>query len=167
MLASKFLSDTFRLCISARQLSCQTSSIFSANPPATIALLCDFPCIPPRLPPRIIVTGQPDTITRALREARRCLDIGVTASATRGRAMALPKPNCSFVIPSVHDDLELNCRIYYPRRTEQNTELFGRSFAIFAHPYAPLGGCYDDPVVGFAGSVLLRGGCVLVTFNFR
>ncbi|KAI1613907.1 Alpha/Beta hydrolase protein [Exophiala viscosa] len=81
--------------------------------------------------------------------------------------MALPKPNCSFVIPSIHDDLELNCRIYYPRRTEQNAELFGGTFAIFAHPYAPLGGSYDDPVVGIAGGVLLRYGCVLVTFNFR
>ncbi|KAK5027509.1 hypothetical protein LTS07_007111 [Exophiala sideris] len=81
--------------------------------------------------------------------------------------MALPKPNCSFVIPGVHDDLELNCRLYYPKRTEQNAQLFGRSFAIFAHPYAPLGGCYDDPVVGIAGGVLLRYGCVLITFNFR
>lgn len=81
--------------------------------------------------------------------------------------MSLPKPSCSFVIPSVHDGLELDCRIYYPRRSEQNHELFGRTFAIFAHPYAPLGGCYDDPVVGLVGGILLRHSIVLVTFNFR
>jgi hypothetical protein len=81
--------------------------------------------------------------------------------------MSLPKPDCSFVIPSIHDDLELDSRIYYPRRSERNHESFGRSFAIFAHPYAPLGGSYDDPLVGIVGSVLLRQGFVLVTFNFR
>ncbi|KIX07540.1 uncharacterized protein Z518_02193 [Rhinocladiella mackenziei CBS 650.93] len=81
--------------------------------------------------------------------------------------MSLPKPNCSFVIPSIHDALELDCRIYYPRRTEQSFPLFGKSFAIFAHPYAPLGGSYDDPVVALCGSVLLQHGCFLVTFNFR
>lgn len=81
--------------------------------------------------------------------------------------MSLPKPSCSFAIPSVHDGLELDCRMYYPRRSEQNYELFGRAFAVFAHPYAPLGGCYDDPVVGLVGGILLRYGVVLVTFNFR
>ncbi|EXJ96140.1 hypothetical protein A1O1_01266 [Capronia coronata CBS 617.96] len=82
--------------------------------------------------------------------------------------MSLPKANFSFIIPSIHDDLELKCRLYYPRRTEQNAaQLFGKAFAIMAHPYAPLGGSYDDPVVGMAGSVLLQNGCFLVTFNFR
>ncbi|KAK5209841.1 hypothetical protein LTR41_004473 [Exophiala xenobiotica] len=81
--------------------------------------------------------------------------------------MSLPKPDCSFVIPSIHDDLELDSRIYYPKQSERNHESFGRSFAIFAHPYAPLGGSYDDPLVGIVGSVLLRQGFVLVTFNFR
>ena len=82
-------------------------------------------------------------------------------------AMSLPKPNASFKIPSIHDDIELDCRIYYPRRTERNSRTFGRSFAIVAHPYAPLGGCSDDPVVALVGSVLLLHGLVLATFNFR
>ncbi len=81
--------------------------------------------------------------------------------------MALPKSNASFKIPSVHDDIELDCRIYYPRRTDRNFKAFGRSFAIVAHPYATLGGCYDDPVVALIGSVLLLHGFVLTTFNFR
>ncbi|KAJ4580373.1 hypothetical protein HRR81_002537 [Exophiala dermatitidis] len=81
--------------------------------------------------------------------------------------MSLPKANISFVIPSTHDDLELDCRLYYPRRTDGNVQSLGRAFAILAHPYAPLGGSYDDPVVGLAGSVLLQYGCILATFNFR
>lgn len=81
--------------------------------------------------------------------------------------MALPKRNSSFTIPSVHDDTELDCRLYYPRRTEQNSPLFGRCFAIVAHPYAPLGGSFDDPVVALVGNVLLRQGFMLITFNFR
>jgi alpha/beta superfamily hydrolase len=36
-----------------------------------------------------------------------------------------------------------------------------------AHPYATLGGCYDDPVVNFTGSEILKQGLILVTFNFR
>jgi hypothetical protein len=81
--------------------------------------------------------------------------------------MTLPKPNASFKIPSIHDDVELDCRIYYPRKTERNFRAFARSFAIFAHPYAPLGGCYDDPVVALAGSLLLQQGFLVTTFNFR
>ncbi|KIX94037.1 uncharacterized protein Z520_10374 [Fonsecaea multimorphosa CBS 102226] len=85
--------------------------------------------------------------------------------------MSLPRPHCSFTIPSIHDDVELNCRIYYPRpRTERNSSrgVLGQAgFAILAHPYAPLGGCYDDPVVALAGGVLLQAGYFLITFNFR
>ncbi|EXJ59371.1 uncharacterized protein A1O5_12252 [Cladophialophora psammophila CBS 110553] len=81
--------------------------------------------------------------------------------------MTLPKAHCTFAIPSIHDDLELDCRIYYPRRTEGSSRVFGRGFAILAHPYAPLGGCYDDPVVALVGGVLLQSGYFLTTFNFR
>jgi hypothetical protein len=35
------------------------------------------------------------------------------------------------------------------------------------HPYAPLGGCFDDPIVNLMGNELLRAGCVVGTFNFR
>lgn len=79
----------------------------------------------------------------------------------------LPKPSAVFTIPSLYDDLELDCRLYFPRlRTAEATARL-RGFAIFAHPYAPLGGCFDDPVVHSVGSVLLRQGLVLATFNFR
>ncbi|KAK3675209.1 hypothetical protein LTR78_004718 [Recurvomyces mirabilis] len=39
--------------------------------------------------------------------------------------------------------------------------------AVFAHPYAPLGGSYDDPVVGAMKETLLKQGYVVGTFNFR
>jgi hypothetical protein len=39
--------------------------------------------------------------------------------------------------------------------------------AIVAHPYAPMGGCYDDPVVGRIASTMLDDGFIVGTFNFR
>jgi alpha/beta superfamily hydrolase len=86
--------------------------------------------------------------------------------------MTLPQPTSTFTIPSLHDDLELDCRIYYPRyrHAEQGGEgrhFFGRAFAIVAHPYASLGGSFDDGVVASVGSILLQQGIVLGTFNFR
>ncbi len=39
--------------------------------------------------------------------------------------------------------------------------------AIVAHPYAPLGGCYDDPVVDVVASTILKAGFIVGTFNFR
>ena len=81
--------------------------------------------------------------------------------------MALPTPNAALTIPSLHDSTEISSRVYYPGKPEDSTGLFGRGFAILAHPYAPLGGSYDDPVVALVGTTLLRNGIVLITFNFR
>jgi alpha/beta superfamily hydrolase len=39
--------------------------------------------------------------------------------------------------------------------------------AIVAHPYAPLGGSYDDAVVDMAASIILKQDFVVGTFNFR
>ena len=36
-----------------------------------------------------------------------------------------------------------------------------------AHPYAPMGGCYDDRVVGIVVEEFLKLGWVVGTFNFR
>lgn len=76
----------------------------------------------------------------------------------------LPKPNHTFQLPSIHDSLPLDCRLYYPRN-QNNTSCLNA--AIVAHPYAPLGGSYDDPVVALVGRALLRNGYVVATFNFR
>lgn len=82
--------------------------------------------------------------------------------------MDLPSPTFSFHLPSVHDDCQLECRLYLPHQL-QDIESATQSIrgAIVAHPYAPLGGCYDDPIVGFVGGELLEAGYIVGTFNFR
>lgn len=83
----------------------------------------------------------------------------------------LPSPSASFTLPSLYDDLEVHCRIYFPRLKSMTVSATRSSLirgcAIFAHPYAPLGGSYDDPVVQTLGSLLLKHGLILITFNFR
>lgn len=82
----------------------------------------------------------------------------------------LPEPALSFTIPSIHDDVTtLECRVYHPQALTPNPRAppWRRHAAIVAHPYAPLGGCYDDAVVETVAGVLLRQGFVVGTFNFR
>ncbi|KAF1810459.1 hypothetical protein P152DRAFT_451198 [Eremomyces bilateralis CBS 781.70] len=79
--------------------------------------------------------------------------------------MGLPKPSLTFTLPSLHDDTPLDCRIYQPKATLNGA--FSNVAAILAHPYAPLGGCFDDPVLDAVGSELLENGWAVATFNFR
>lgn len=74
----------------------------------------------------------------------------------------------SFTVPSLHDDIQLDCRIYHPTvitaSVRSRDNLKG---AVIAHPYAPLGGCFDDTVVLQLAELLLNLNFVVVTFNFR
>jgi alpha/beta superfamily hydrolase len=84
----------------------------------------------------------------------------------------LPNPSITTTIPSIHDDTVLDCRIYSPTKYLHNLLKTGtpqcpKKAAIVAHPYAPLGGDYDDPVVGVVGTELLKEGFWVATFNFR
>lgn len=83
----------------------------------------------------------------------------------------LPEPTYSFTIPSIHDATALDCRLYNPPYSTldpADTELtWNPRGAIVAHPYAPLGGCYDDPVVSSAAVEILKQGFIVGTFNFR
>ena len=83
----------------------------------------------------------------------------------------LPEPTFTFTIPSVHDDTPLDCRIYSPPHSVLNAIDSGKQWyrrgAIFAHPYAPLGGCFDDGVVLSVTAEILKQGFVVGTFNFR
>ena len=97
-----------------------------------------------------------------------------------------PQPTYSFIIPSIHDDTPLDCRIYHPHHIKEILhELRGTASeychkddtlealvvrapnrlraAVLAHPYAPLGGTYDDAVVLSVASVLLQEGSVSYT----
>ncbi|KUI57150.1 hypothetical protein VP1G_04417 [Cytospora mali] len=81
----------------------------------------------------------------------------------------LPVPTLSFTIPSIHDDTTLECRIYHPQSLAANPRSppWRKHAAIVAHPYASLGGCYDDSVVEIVSATLLRQGFLVGTFNFR
>lgn len=78
------------------------------------------------------------------------------------------EPRLEFTIPSIHDDTILDCRLYYSIENEQQDVPRETRGAIIAHPYAPLGGCYDDPVVSMIVSELLKQAFGFIcTFNFR
>lgn len=81
----------------------------------------------------------------------------------------LPDPALSLTIPSIHDHTVLDCRVYHPQSLSANPRApaWKRHAAILAHPYAPLGGCFDDPVLAEATAQLLRIGYLVATFNFR
>ncbi|KAI1341160.1 Alpha/Beta hydrolase protein [Xylariaceae sp. FL0016] len=92
----------------------------------------------------------------------------------------LPRPSLSFTLPSIHDGTRLDCRVYHPARLHDPASAaaagtgsgkrdgaWRRHVAVVAHPYAPLGGCFDDPVVGVVAGCLLELGFVVGTFNFR
>jgi hypothetical protein len=81
----------------------------------------------------------------------------------------LPEPTLTLTLPSIHDGITLDCRIYHPLSLSANPKAptWLKHAAVVAHPYAPMGGCYDDPVVGEAAAQLLRKGFLVGTFNFR
>ncbi|KAI7222424.1 hypothetical protein KC333_g1172 [Hortaea werneckii] len=81
----------------------------------------------------------------------------------------MPNPVYAFTLPSLNDDTPLACRIYHPGNLSSGTpgsqtELRG---AVIAHPYAPLGGSYDDAVVLSVTETLVNEGHIVMTFNFR
>ncbi|KAI6894748.1 hypothetical protein KC318_g11654 [Hortaea werneckii] len=81
----------------------------------------------------------------------------------------MPNPVYAFTLPSLNDDTPLACRIYHPGKLSSGTpgsqtELRG---AVIAHPYAPLGGSYDDAVVLSVTETLVNEGHIVITFNFR
>lgn len=87
------------------------------------------------------------------------------------------EPHYSFTIPSIHDDTTLDCRIYHP--DIYHPDIFDYSAGndsgarwrkrgiVMAHPYAPMGGSYDDRVVGIVVEEMLKAGYIVGTFNFR
>ena len=81
----------------------------------------------------------------------------------------LPDPALTFTIPSIHDGTALDCRLYHPASLQPNPHAppWKGHAAILAHPYAPMGGSYDDPVVEAVAAKLLRQGYIVATFNFR
>jgi len=81
----------------------------------------------------------------------------------------MAEPAYSFTLPSLEDNLTLECRIYHPESITASSDdgSAGVRGATLAHPYAPLGGCLDDPVVLSLTETLLGEGYIVGTFNFR
>jgi hypothetical protein len=81
----------------------------------------------------------------------------------------LPEPMYCLTIPSVRDGIDLECRVYHPSkfRATDSTGGWLKKGAVVAHPYAPMGGCFDDPVVCSITSVLLKQDYIVALFNFR
>ncbi|KAL2129103.1 hypothetical protein VTI74DRAFT_8220 [Chaetomium olivicolor] len=81
----------------------------------------------------------------------------------------LPRPSLTCTVPSLHDELPIDCRVYHPASLAASPDApsWNKHAAIVAHPYAPLGGCYDDPVVDLVAGTLLQLGFLVGTFNFR
>lgn len=84
----------------------------------------------------------------------------------------LPPPTLSFLLPSLHDEARLACRIYHPALLEEAghghvIQPWRRNAAVVAHPYAMMGGSYDDRIVSLIAGTLLHAGYVVATFNFR
>jgi hypothetical protein len=81
----------------------------------------------------------------------------------------LPEPTLTFTLPSIHDGTTLDCRVYHPFSLSISPRAppWQKHAAIIAHPYAPLGGSWDDHTVGLIASTLLRLGYLVCTFNFR
>ncbi|KAL7927043.1 Alpha/Beta hydrolase protein [Trichoderma austrokoningii] len=80
----------------------------------------------------------------------------------------LPEPSFTLTIPSIHDGIALDCRVYHPDSFyTEGAAPWRRHAIVFAHPYAPMGGSFDDPLMDIAAGQLLRKGYLLGTFNFR
>ncbi|KAL9038780.1 MAG: hypothetical protein Q9214_005146 [Letrouitia sp. 1 TL-2023] len=84
--------------------------------------------------------------------------------------MAL-KPTYSFTIPSLCNCITLECRLYAPSRQflakRSSDKPWKPKGAIVAHPYAPLGGDYDNPIVLRLAHEFWSLGYIVGTFNFR
>ncbi|EDU50141.1 hypothetical protein PtrSN002B_000335 [Pyrenophora tritici-repentis] len=83
-----------------------------------------------------------------------------------------PDAHYSFTIPSIHDDTTLDCRLYHPDvllKPKDSSEIvqWKRRGIVMAHPYASMGGSYDDRVVGIVVEEFLHAGWMVGTFNFR
>ncbi|KAL5403746.1 hypothetical protein PMIN04_012757 [Paraphaeosphaeria minitans] len=107
---------------------------------------------------------------------RNAPETSTTAPPTHLTIM-LAEPRWSCTIPSLHDDTPLDVRIYHPWILHKRDGGGGggggemwwtrRRGVVVAHPYAALGGSYDDGVVGVVVEEFLAAGWVVGTFNFR
>ncbi|KAJ6256829.1 hypothetical protein Dda_8697 [Drechslerella dactyloides] len=85
-------------------------------------------------------------------------------SASPSRGGKRLSPVLTLMIPTGAGNVE--ARVYHPAEFPANYGRAQRKAAVVAHPYAGLGGNWDDPVVLAVVGVLLERGWVVATFNF-
>ncbi len=80
-------------------------------------------------------------------------------------------PSFTFTIPSLYDDINLECRVYNPPDSvldpASDQPAWRPRGAVVAHPYPPMGGCFDDMNVLSLVHEILEQGFIVGTFNFR
>lgn len=82
------------------------------------------------------------------------------------------EPSLTLTIPSINDGTILDCKIFHPpglgkSASRAQIPRWRGATAVLAHPYAPLGGNYDDPIIETLTEILLKRGYLVGTFNFR
>ena len=87
------------------------------------------------------------------------LEILYMAKIVRERAAPIV-----LTIPSICDSVPLQCRLFNPAGKDVHA---CKRVAVIAHPYAPLGGSYDDHVVTSLAETALDAAFRVMTFNFR
>ncbi|RKF60097.1 putative alpha beta-hydrolase [Erysiphe neolycopersici] len=84
---------------------------------------------------------------------------------------SLPDPTLRFLIPSLEDALNIQCRVYHPEidhhESISQSSCLSQKAVIVAHPYTALGGSMDDKIVSQIASICLKEGYIVGTFNFR
>ncbi|EWC44469.1 hypothetical protein DRE_06737 [Drechslerella stenobrocha 248] len=106
--------------------------------------------------------------SKSKRSDRSSLSSSSTSSnhSSEGRH---PSPVLTLMVPTGSHDLNVEARIYHPAEFPAD---YGRDArarrkaAVVAHPYASLGGSWDDPVVLALVGVLTGRGWIVATFNF-
>ncbi|KAK6538616.1 hypothetical protein TWF694_010194 [Orbilia ellipsospora] len=92
-----------------------------------------------------------------------------TSSTTSSSHSHSLSPVLTLIVPTTSHDLNVEARVYHPSEFPSNygvDRTHPRKAAVVAHPYASLGGSWDDPVVLSLVSLLIRKGWVVATFNF-
>ncbi|KAK6508602.1 hypothetical protein TWF506_010686 [Arthrobotrys conoides] len=93
-----------------------------------------------------------------------------TTSSSSTSTTSPPSPILTLILPiPSHHNHTIEARVYHPTDFPQTyglSHLTPRKAAVIAHPYASLGGSWDDPVVLALVTLLAKRGWVVATFNF-
>ncbi|KAF3909311.1 hypothetical protein ABW20_dc0108974 [Dactylellina cionopaga] len=93
----------------------------------------------------------------------------LSSSSTLSSSGHALSPVLTLIVPTSSHDLTIEARVYHPPEFPVDygcSQKSQRKAAVVAHPYASLGGNWDDPVVLSLVALLTSRGWVVATFNF-